>query len=121
MTDYGVMRSPAGHSAINGDGIEVTTWHDEFSTICRIEAASTGGRGRLAHTVTIGGVEVAVLQAGLAIPVGSPTCHRGWVFEVTKAGPVSDPRIVGQKYLVHSDPDTSLKISRKLDVIAVTQ
>lgn len=113
MHDFGVMRSPTGRAAINDDGLEVPTFRDEFSTVCKVGSGSY-------VTVEVGGVQQTLMTDGLSIPVGSPTCVRGWVFEVTQAGAASDPRIVGRRYLVHNDPASSMKTARRLDVIEVT-
>lgn len=117
MQDVSVVRSPAGTSTTNDDGEEIPLYADEFTTRCKVAGASTGGSDPTYTTVTVGGVERALVTAGIAIPVGSPTCRRGWVLEVTAAGPASDPRIVGRKFLVHNDPAASLKTARRLDVV----
>lgn len=119
MQDRGVMRSPTGHAVIDDNGQEIPSYADEFTTRCKVAGASTGGTDPTYATVTVGGVQRSLITAGVAIPVGSPTCKRGWVFEVTAVGPSSDPRILGRKYLVHNDPASSFKTARKLDVVEV--
>jgi hypothetical protein len=119
MLDFGVMRSPTGHTAQNGDGEEVPTYADEFTSRCKVQGSSAASADASYRTVRIGGVDREVITAGLHLPVSAPATEPGWVFEVTVVDPSSDPRLLGRKYLVHNDPVKSNATARRLDVVEV--
>ena len=117
MRDFGIFRSPAGFGGLNDDGVEVATYNDEFSTPCKITGVTRQRLDPTSVQVEVGGVKRPYIAAGLAIPIGSPLVYFGWVFEVLSAGPYSDPRIVGRRYLVHNDPASSLVTARRIDIV----
>jgi hypothetical protein len=119
LVDTGVMRRPTGRSAQNADGEEESEFEDVFTSPCKIQGPSSSSRDTGSRTVTVGGVERPVIEGGLHIPVGKPATERGWVFEVTSVGALSDIRLLGKKYMVDNDPVKSNATARRIDVVEV--
>lgn len=117
MQDFGVMRRITGRTVQNEDGEEEPEFADVFTSRCKIQGTSDATP--TTRTAVVGGVERPVIDAGVHLPLASPVVERGFVFEVTAVGPSSDPRLVGKRYWVESDPVKSFATARRLDVVEV--
>lgn len=78
------------------------------------------------RTVTIGGADVPIVEAGLHIPITAPIptageYGKGWEYVVTRVGPDDDPALLGRRYLVTNSPAMSHVTARRLDVAEVPQ
>lgn len=76
------------------------------------------------RTVTIGGAEVPVVEAGLHIPIAAPIptageYGKGWEYVVTAVSETDDPALLGRRYLVANSPAMSHATARRLDVAEV--
>lgn len=106
----------------------VTTDADLMTTTVRTPQGTTPGKvagpsaqtsDPATRTVTVGGVERPVMQAGLHIPLDSPAPADGWIYVVTALGPDDDTALLGRRYLVVSAPAKNNATARRLDVVEV--
>lgn len=100
------------------DGLEEEAWVDQYVTPGKVSGRSRESDTNT-RTVTIGGVERPVVEGGLHIPLSAPLPAIGWEYEMTAAGPHSDPSLVGRRWRVVDVPAKSYATARRLDVVEV--
>ena len=100
------------------DGLDTRTWGSQGTTPGRL-AGRTRGSDPHTRTVTIGDVEVPVLESGLHLPLSAPLPAIGWEYVCTDVGPSSDPSLLGRRWRVVSVPAQSNATARRLDVVEV--
>lgn len=110
--------SPGG-TTTNADGMQVPGFNTQGTTRGKVS-----GRSRESDTNTrtesVGGVERPVVEGGLHIPLSAPVPARGWEYQMTVAGPSTDPSLVGRRWRVVDAPAKSYATARRLDVVEVT-
>lgn len=116
--------APNGRTVVNGK--ETWAFLPQGATRGKVRGQSAQAQQPYARTVTIGAVEVAVVEGGLHIPVGAVVPKAGergvgWEYVVTKVGPADDPALLGRRYLVTNSPAMSHATARRLDVAEVPQ
>jgi hypothetical protein len=113
--------SPNGTTVVNGQ--KVPAFASEGSTPGKVAGQSQQASDPYTRTVTVGDVEVPVIQGGLHIPLSAPVPveqpGRQWEYVVTAVGPADDPALLGRRYLVVSVPAKSYATARRLDVVEV--
>lgn len=100
------------------DGLDTKAWQSQGTTPGRL-AGRTRGSDPHTRTITLGDVEVPVLESGLHLPLSAPLPSIGWEYVCTAAGPASDPSLVGRRWRVVSVPASSNATARRLDVVEV--
>lgn len=106
-----------------------TTTVNEQETAAFTPKGRTSGRLRVtqrvdttpARFVTIGGVEAAVVNGGLRIPLSAPVPEVYWEYQLVTAGPDTDPALVGTRWRVEGVQADSYATARRLNVVQVPQ
>jgi hypothetical protein len=113
--------SPNGTTVVNDQ--KVPAFASQGTTRGKVSGQSAQATDPYTRMVTIGEVEVPVLQGGLHIPLSSPIPNEQpghqWEYVVTALGPVDDPALLGRRYRVVSVPAKSYATARRLDVVEV--
>lgn len=102
------------------DGYKTQTWTPQGTTPGKAAGRAREGDTNT-RTVTVGGVERPVVDGGLHIPIGAPIPQIGWQYELTVAGPGTDPALLGRRWQVIDVPAKSHATARRLDVVEVPQ
>lgn len=132
MTDTGTAYRPTGRSAQDPDtGRELPVFDTlESDGVCKIQGTSAIGRDAQFRTVSIGGQELPVMQAGLHRPFSSVPMQPGDEWLITEAGPYSDPSLASRRYRVVpavnpgsnvNGPAKSFATARRYDVVELPQ
>lgn len=77
------------------------------------------GSDQEAQTVTIAGVRYTVMKGGLHLSLAALVPAKGWEYECTAVGDLSDPSLLGRRYRVVEAPAMTWATARRLDVIEV--
>lgn len=113
------------------DGLSVTSYVSQGTTPGKVQGTSATGRDSVTRTVSVGGADLVVIEGGLQIPLAAfvvggelavvASEHRGkaWEFECTAVGPVSDPALLGRRFMVANVPVKSMATARRMDVVEV--
>lgn len=109
--------SPNGTTTVNGK--ETPAFAAEGSTVGKVAGGSKSSADPVTRTVTIGQVEVPVLQGGLHIPLSARVPDVRWEYVVTAVGAGADPALLGRRFRVVSVPAKSFATARRLDVVEV--
>lgn len=108
---------------VTTNGQKAPGFNSEGITPGKVAGQSQQSSDPLSRTVTIGEVEVSVLQAGLHIPLSAPVPDERyghqWEYVVTAVGPADDPALLNRRYRVVSVPAKSFATARRLDVVEV--
>jgi hypothetical protein len=123
MTDTFAMYSPGGTDT--EDGFEGEGYAPEGSTPGKLAGRSTRSQTGT-RTVKVGGMDVVVVEGGLAVPAGSPRPVAGlygvgWEYELVTAGPLTDASLEGTRWLVVGVQIRSYETERLLDVVQLPQ
>lgn len=115
--------SPGAMTVVNGQETPGDT--PEGTTVGKASGQSQQASDPYTRTVTIGDVEVPVIQGGLHIPLSAPVPDERpghqWEYVVTAVGRADDPALLGRRYRVVSVPAKSYATARRLDVVEVPQ
>lgn len=111
--------------AKNAAGYESQAYAAQGDTVGKVQSRSSGsgaGSDVSSRSVDIGGVIRPVLEGGLHIPLSAPVpvagpVGTGWEYECIAVGPLSDPTLMGRRYLVVGVPAKSYPTARRLDVV----
>lgn len=122
MADVFTPQQPNGVTVTNG--FEVPAYTAKTTTRGKIQGPSNQVRDAATRTVTVGDMELLVVDAGLHIPVNSlvPVAGEygtGWEYVLTTPGPLTDPALTGSRWLVVSVPAKSYPTARRLDVVRI--
>jgi hypothetical protein len=123
MADTFTAYAPDG-TTTDAYGDEVPAYTPEGSTFGKVQG--TTARDPITRTVVIGGVDRPVVEGGLQIPLSAPVPvagprGTGWEYVCTAVGPLSDPALLGTRWLVVNAPTKSYATARRLDVAEVPQ
>jgi len=116
--------APNGTTTVNDQ--ETFAFTAKGTTKGELRGGSATTRDTVTRTVTIGSVEVPVVEGGLRVPI-SATIPKGgergtgWEYVVTAVGGTDDRGLVGRRYLVVNSPAESRATRRRLDVAEVPQ
>jgi hypothetical protein len=108
---------PDNPTVVNGQ--EQPGFASEGSTPGKVAGRSQQSSDTYTRTVTIGEVEVPILEGGLHIPISAPVPEIRWEYEVTALGADDDPVLLNRRYRVVSVPAKSFATARRLDVVEV--
>lgn len=120
-----------GGTVTDSDGATSEEPAEKGPTIGKVQGGSQAAGNPITRTISVGGVEVPVVDGGLHIPLTSYVDDTGlllkagprgtgWEFVCTAAGAADDPSLVGRRYLVVSVPAKSRATARRLDVVELT-
>lgn len=124
MVDTFRAWKPTGGFTTNAEGYRVRDYTPMGDVPGKVQSSSSGSDDTTHRTVRVGDVEQVVLEAGLHIPIIAPLPAAGlfgvgWEYECIAIGPLTDPALLGRRYLVVSSPAKSLATARRLDVAEV--
>lgn len=117
--------APTGETTTDADGYEVAEYAAQATVRGKVQSGSQSGSDNQTRYVNIGGVDRAVIEGGLHIPLSAPVPaaaeQRGqaWEYVVTAVGAADDPALLGRRYLVVSAPAKSHATARRLDVVLI--
>lgn len=116
--------APNGTTTVNEQ--ETFAFTPKSSTKGELRGGSITTRDTVTRTITIGSVEVPVVEGGLRIPISAQVPKGGargvgWEYVVTGVGSTDDPALIGRRYLVVNSPAESRATRRRLDVAEVPQ
>lgn len=119
--------APDGVTA-DADHMQTQAYLDKGPTAGKVQGNSAVGKNPVARAVSVGDVELAVVDGGLHIPLSSFIQDGvlqlvagprgiGWELLCTAASSADDQAVVGRRYLVVSAPVKSRASARRLDVV----
>lgn len=122
MQDTAQVSRRSGVTKDPTTGLKQPAYTPVYETPCKVSAAT--GRDMAVRTVEVGGVERAVIEGGLHIPIpdeGSEAVqvHNGDRFTITAVGPMSDPGLLGRVFEVVEYGGKSWATARRLNVVEV--
>lgn len=128
MQDTFTAYSPNGTTVVGG--LEVPAFKLEPFTATsagtpgKVQGSSAATTDPATDFVLVGGVRRPVMRAGLHIPISAPVPVAGdqgvgWEYECAAVGSLSDPSLVGRRFLVVNVPAKSFATARRLDVVEV--
>jgi hypothetical protein len=117
MTDAFAAYAPNG-TTTDADGMTVPAFIAKGATFGRLHAG-VRLQSVAATTTTVGGVERPVYDGGIRIPVSAPAPAVGWEYQMTAAGPATDPSLVGRRWHVVGVQADSYATARRLNVVEV--
>lgn len=125
MADTFIAYAPDG-TTTDAYGDVVPAYAPQGSTFGKMQGPSAMTKDTITRTVVIGGVDRPIIEGGLQIPLSAPLPvagphGTGWEYVCTAVGPLSDPALVGRRWLVVNAPVKSLATARRLDVAEVPQ
>lgn len=114
--------APATATIVNG--FEVPGYSSQGTTPGKVAGSSMQTRDTATRTVTVGAMELLVVEGGLHIPISAPVpvageYGTGWEYALTTPGPLTDPALTGSRWLVVSVPAKSYATARRLDVCRI--
>lgn len=109
--------SPNGFST-DGDGYETALWAAQGNVAGKINTRGQQAEG-MTRYVTVGGVELPVIEGGLRIGIGATVPEVGWEYQCTAIGPRSDQSLLGRRWRVVGVPTKTHAVQRRLDVVEV--
>lgn len=120
MADTFTAHSPNDTTVVNG--FEVPAYASQGTTAGKIAGTSVQTTDTATRTMTVGGMQLPVVEGGLHIPVSAtmPAVGEygtGWEYELTTLGPLTDPSLLNSRWLVVSAPAKSYATARRLDVV----
>ena len=120
MVDTFTAYSPDGTIVVNG--FEDPDYADEGTTPGKIQGPSNQTRDTATRTVTVGDMELYVIEGGLHIPIGSPVptageYGTGWEYVLSTLGGSTDPSLLNSRWLVVDSPAKSYATARRLNVV----
>lgn len=120
MADTFTAYAPTTDTVVNG--FEVDAYTSQGTTPGKIAGPSTQARDTNARTITVGNMELNVVEGGLHIPITAtvPAAGEygtGWEYVLTALGPVTDPSLLDSRWLVVDVPAKSYATARRLDVV----
>ena len=120
MFDTLTAYSPGAPTTVNG--FEVPGYTSQGTTPGKIQGPSAQSSDTATRTVTVGGVELPIIEGGLHIPIGSavPVAGEygtGWEYVLTTPGSSTDPALTNSRWLVVNAPAKSYATARRLDVV----
>lgn len=126
MSDTFMAYAPNGEFTTDAHGDQVPDYDPMGSTFGKAQGTSAVGKDSVTRTVVIGGVDRPVVEGGLQIPLSAPLPvagprGTGWEYVCTAVGPLSDPALLGRRWLVENVPAKSYATARRLDVAEVPQ
>jgi hypothetical protein len=112
--------SPGGSTTVNG--FEVPGYTSQGTTPGKIAGSSMQTTDTAARTVTIGDMELLVVEGGLHIPISAtvPVAGEygtGWEYVLTTLGAETDASLLNSRWLVVNVPAKSNATARRLDVV----
>lgn len=127
MADTFTAYSPGAPTTVNG--FEVPGYTSQGTTPGKVQGPSAQSSDTATRTVTVGGVELPVVEGGLHIPIEKfidPTTDEllikageygvGWEFVCTATSGV-DRSLLNSRWLVVNAPAKSYATARRLDVV----
>jgi hypothetical protein len=117
MTDIFAAYSPNGFTT-GADGMKTPAFASEGSTLGRLHAG-VRLQSVAATTSAVGGVDRPVYDGGIRIPVSSAAPSVGWEYQMTAAGPATDPALAGRRWHVVGVQADSYATARRLNVVEV--
>lgn len=121
MTDTFTAFAPGG-STIDAGGFKHAAYDSQGDVSGKVQRGSQSGVDVDQRLYRIGDTERPVLAGALHIPLFAPLPTAGpvgvgWEYECTAVGPLSDPILLGRRFLVVGVPFKSFATARRLDVV----
>lgn len=109
----------------NVGGMKQATYNDRTPVKGKIQSGGVNARDTSTRSVRVGDVELTVVSAGLHISMAAEVpvagdIGIGWEYEMTAAGPSTDPSLIGSRWLVVGSPSKSWATARRLDVVRLS-
>lgn len=125
MLDTVTAYAPTGVAVDPIDGMEKFTYTSQGSTPAKIQTRGRGFNTSESRYIAVAGVRRIVLIASLHLPISAPRPEpgeigMGWEYEVTAIGAVSDPTLLGRRYLIVEVSSFSTLTARRCDVVDIT-
>lgn len=117
MADTFAAYAPGG-TTTNADGMQVPGFTAQGSTLGKVSGRALNSDTNT-RTVSVGGVERPAVEGGLHIPLSATVPAIDWEYQMTAAGPSTDPALVGRRWRVVDVPAKSYATARRLDVVEV--
>lgn len=120
MTDEFTAYAPTTDTIVNGFEVDAYAWRG--TTPGKIQGPSKQTRDTATRSITVGNMELYVVEGGLHIPVTAdvPVAGEygtGWEYVLTTLGEFTDPALENSRWLVVSAPVKSYATARRLDVV----
>lgn len=118
-----------GPDVTDADGATSPGFLPKGTTQGKVQGTSAVGKDPVTRTISVGDVDLPVVDGGLHIPLDSLLADDGslalvagrkgigWELECTAASSADDQTLVGRRYLVVSAPAKSRATARRLDVV----
>ena len=119
MRDRCTLRRPTGRTAQDEDtGLQEPTYEDLATDHpCQVRVG-LGPAGTTVRVVDIGGVQHAVIEAGVKLPIGGPDLQRLDEIVLTNLGPRTDPALTNAVFTVVGGwSGSTWATARRIDVV----
>lgn len=126
--------APGGSTTTDADGMTSTAGVSQGTCPGKVQGSSVVGKVPESRAVSVGDVQVPIIDGGLHVPIGALVDDTGllikagrrgtgWEFVVTAIDVAAgdDPALLGRRYLAVSVPVKSRATARRLDVVEIPQ